>query len=206
MELDIIVYLIVLIVFTTIILKILKKKHDSHKEEDEEAEHEIEEYEEQTIIWQKEHQEEDEGDEEDRRDIYNNKAPKNKNKKSYQPKNYRGTDIEVAGFESAADQKALRGETLTDEERQEFNKEIEKDKIDEGKPVETPKMDPETLKSGIASIKSALEKMMLEVKENYNATGVTSARDNRRNSVDDVKERAESKSREPKNKDFNRGD
>lgn len=127
------------------------------------------------IFKKNQNSEDDEGD--DIRDIYNKKTPKHQ-KKGYTPKSYRGTDIEIAGFENPKDLKALKKDDLSTIDTKELNKKVESKNATNRKPVEAPKPNPAMLKSGIAGKKSAMAKIILEIKENYNADGHVSALDN----------------------------
>jgi hypothetical protein len=175
MLVELIIYLSLFVIFAIGIVKLMKKKHNFQKEQNSISE--IEDYEVVENI-NKQNLNNNEDDWEDEKDKRaEEKKNKNKKKKPYQPKNYRGTDIEIAGFESAKDARKLKGETLTSSEKQVLNEEIQKDntKIEE-KPIE--KIDLDRLKSGIAGNKSAIEKVTLEVKENY-SMGIESGLDNK---------------------------
>ena len=101
----------------------------------------------------------------------------------YQPKAYRGTDIEIAGFESVKDLKALQRDEVLKVGSEDLHKVEEKKKIVEPfKP-----QDLEVEKSGIGSKKAALQKVQLEVKQNYQAKGENSALDNFKHSIEEIK-------------------
>ena len=130
--------------------------------------------------------EDDEGD--DIRDIYNKKTPKFK-KNGYQTKTYRGTDIEIAGFENPKDLKDLKKDDLNTIDTEDLDREVNKKEAGEiNKPVEAPKPDPESIKSGIAGMKAAMEKMNLEVRENYMSGKGASALDNFEHGYKNAKE------------------
>lgn len=84
-----------------------------------------------------------------------------KKKGGYQTKNYRGTDIEVAGFESVEDLIKLKREEVTQIEKEDLKLEQE-----EKKP-EVKTVNPEDLHSGIGGDKAREDVMGVEIKQNY---------------------------------------
>ena len=178
---DVIIYFAIILLFASIIIALFLVRKKDYKQDEIISINEQQEYEELNNYYSKlsgenEEDAEDEGD--DIRDIYNKKTPKFK-KSGYQTKTYRGTDIEIAGFESPKDLKALHKDDLNTIDTDDLDKEVAKKEAEEKqKPVEAPKPDPESIKSGIAGMKSAMEKMTLEVKENYMSGKTVSALDN----------------------------
>ena len=176
-----IIYLLVIILFASLIVYLFIARYKNQTKDRTKSIKESKEYIKNTKkFFKNANSEDDEGD--DIRDIYNKKTPKHK-KKGYTPKSYRGTDIEIAGFENPNDLKALKKDDLNTIDTEDLEKEVAiKNSNEIKKPVEAPKPDPSTFKSGIANKKSAMAKMILEIKENYNAAGHVSALDNFDNS------------------------
>ena len=85
----ILAFIFLLVVFFSIII-ISKQRKMFHETEEAESQDEVHEYEDAA----KEHETAEGDTDNDIRDINN----KRKKKLPYQPKNYRGTDIEIAGF------------------------------------------------------------------------------------------------------------
>ena len=191
---DIIIYFAIILVFASIIVALFLVRKKDYKQDEITSINEQQEYEELNHYYSQfsskneedTESEQDEGD--DIRDIYNKKTPKFK-KSGYQTKTYRGTDIEIAGFESPKDLKALHKDDLNTIDTDDLDREVAKKEAEEKqKPVEAPKPDPESMKSGIAGMKSAMEKMNLEIKENYMSGKTVSALDNFEHGVKSSKE------------------
>ena len=150
---------IFLLAFFLSCLVILKNRKKFHVEEEFEIETEVHDYEDTAKIYEKA-SEGDGGD--DIRDIYGKRK-----KKPYQPKSYRGTDIEVSASESKKDAIALHQDDLPT---------IDLEDLIEEKPEEVkPEIPKEAQFSGIAAQKDVLETTVLEIKQNYLATGKASA-------------------------------
>ena len=169
---------IFLLAFFLSCLVILKNRKKFHVEEEFESETEVHDYEYTAKIYEKA-SEGDEGD--DIRDIYGKRK-----KKPYQPKSYRGTDIEVSASESKKDAKALQQDDLPT---------IDLEDLIEEEPEEVKPEPPKEVQfSGIAAQKDVLETTVIEIKQNYLATGKTSALNNLESTVNAVKSSLEKKS------------
>jgi hypothetical protein len=174
---DITVFVLILVFLLALFLEIFffsKRRKKFHDTEEVDGQHESEEYEDMA----KQHLEEGKPDEDEIKDIYEDK----KKKGQYQPKSYRGTDIEVSASESKKDAKILKHDDLPTIDAQDLvEPEIEESQssvAEDEEVVGTGSQKKKIKKSGIASDEKAMETMLQEVSENYRMSGESSGLNN----------------------------
>lgn len=159
-------FIILLLAFLLVIFLsirfIFKRRKDFTEHEAFESENEVHDYENATKLFEETSNKEDEGD--DIRDIYNKK---NKKQKNYQPKSYRGADIEVTASESKKDLKDLKRDDLNTIDLEDLQEVIEEERKEERKEEEEDRIK-----------KTSREANIDEIGENYRATGGFSDKDN----------------------------
>lgn len=171
------------------IFKFIKTQKQFHAQEEVESINEVEEYESEAQLYTEENE-----DEEDDTNGVVDPITRKKKEGGYQTKIYRGTDIEVAGFESKKDLAALKREELATIDAHELE---EPEDMIEAK-SEEPIITDEMLESGIGGDKARMQTMNIEVSQNYRVKGEVSGIANETNTVGRLEKMMENRE---KNKD-----